>query len=305
MTNKIEKGNLIKHLAKNDCNFTIMNNEILFMNNPPVSLEILGAYWRLKSLPPDWHFTRNGFAQTCGCSKGKASKLLNQIEKINYFRKERKRAKNGQFDSYEYHFYETTNLDLLKETDDVTELENPTTKKPKTENPTTDNQASYKEYMNKESSNKKSKNIINKSETKVSDNSIKSKEVVNSTKGISRQEKKEQNIKKLTEMARKFTNNLELSESLDGFISLIARVDSRNLNEPTFRSNLRLLSKYQLAEQIEIVEKALRTNKPYLSKPYNSVKTINSVKSINPKISQTQSKRYIPNTITNKQKEDL
>ena len=63
----------------------------------PGSLEVIGLYTYLASLPPDWEFSRAQLCAHCAIGRDKLSKLLKKLEDLNLIRVAQNRAQNGKF----------------------------------------------------------------------------------------------------------------------------------------------------------------------------------------------------------------
>lgn len=101
--------NIIKQRALHKSNFTIIHNEILFQkkeNGKPISLEALGLFWRIMSLPKDWKLCVAGLAKITGISNPTVLRLLGELESFGYLTMEQARD-NGKLAGYVYYIKET------------------------------------------------------------------------------------------------------------------------------------------------------------------------------------------------------
>ncbi len=109
--------NIIKQRALHKSNFTICHNEILFtkIQEKPVSLQALGLFWRIMSLPPNWQLNVKGLASISGCSKNKITACLEELKQAGYITLTKQTNEKGQIEGYNYYIYETTNEALWNE----------------------------------------------------------------------------------------------------------------------------------------------------------------------------------------------
>ena len=110
------KYNLKKQRALHNSNFTICHNEILFtkINDKPISLEAIGLFLRLLSLPPDWDLNYAGLSVICGCCKDKIERLLTELKQAGYLTMIAERVK-GKIKGHNYYLNETINMNLWNE----------------------------------------------------------------------------------------------------------------------------------------------------------------------------------------------
>ena len=102
-----ENGNITKQRAYHKDNFTIIHNEILFKNkelNKRVSLDALGLFWRIMSLPPNWKLNSRGLASISDCGIDKINNCMKELIDFGYVKVKKVREK-GKFSS---NIYEVT-----------------------------------------------------------------------------------------------------------------------------------------------------------------------------------------------------
>ena len=172
-----ENGNITKQRAYHKDNFTIIHNEILFKNkelNKRVSLDALGLFWRIMSLPPNWKLNSRGLASISDCGIDKINNCMKELIDFGYVKVKKVREK-GKFSSNIYEVTETLRSDIWNtekyeivntknEQKDSTYgsepgLPNPRMEKPRLAKPRLANPDQYKYVINKNIN--KNKNNIN------------------------------------------------------------------------------------------------------------------------------------------------
>lgn len=180
------EGNIIKQRSFHKSNFTICHNEILFQkkeNGDPISLEALGLFWRLMSLPPKWRANYKGLAKICGCNKDRITKLIKELGEFGYVQIVDNRSAGNKFNGKIFILHETQDQTLWK-SDTAEELidmansyldnqyekpypEFPELEKTELEFPELENQHQYNINIYKENNNKNINNNLSENDLKV------------------------------------------------------------------------------------------------------------------------------------------
>lgn len=100
--------NIIKQRALHASNYTTLHNEILFKN---LSLEAVGLFLRLWSLPDNWKLSVKGLAKICNCGDQKITRIIQELETAGYLQKKQKRNGNRSA-GFEYIIFETLDSNL-------------------------------------------------------------------------------------------------------------------------------------------------------------------------------------------------
>lgn len=176
--------NIIKQRAIHKCNFTVLHNEILFqkLKEKPISLDALGLFWRILSLPPAWNLNQNGLMKICGCGKDKLKACFNELIEAGYLIKTQENNNStGQFEPNTYYVFETVDKTLwnINNEDEIVDTKNaelqenkspqadlPLAGKPSTEKPLTGNLPQYNMLINKENNIIKNYNNLSESESR-------------------------------------------------------------------------------------------------------------------------------------------
>ena len=178
--------NIIKQRALHKYNFTVCHNEILFqkkVDGTPLSLETIGLFWRLMSLPPNWKLTKQGLMTICGCGRDKIDKCLNELKQLGYLKAvQTKEECSGCFEPNTYYVFETLDNSLWNNSEDgeiinidnenLPEPENLATDLPATDLPATENLTLYNMLNNKNNNINKLNINISESDSRVTSDYI-------------------------------------------------------------------------------------------------------------------------------------
>lgn len=116
---------------KND--YTMINNYLIKDKN--LQLKDKGMLLVLLSLPNDWDFSVAGLEKICKETKDTINGILNNLQKYNYLKREKKRDAKGRFIDWQYDIYEIPK-DLY---DDLPHPKNRDMENPDMENPDMEN----------------------------------------------------------------------------------------------------------------------------------------------------------------------
>lgn len=110
-------------------NYTVLDNHQL--KNEQMSWKATGLYSYLCSLPDDWNIRLADLIKRKKDGKDSVNAGLKELEELGYLKREKARGENGQFDGWDFYFYE----EPLDTTGFDTAAEKPTREKPIAENP--------------------------------------------------------------------------------------------------------------------------------------------------------------------------
>ena len=97
--------------------FTVMSNDIFL--DKEASLKDRGLLATMFSLPSDWRFSIAGLASILLEGKEAISTGLNNLERLGYLRREKKRNEAGQFKVASYDFYDYRHFNPSQQTEQV------------------------------------------------------------------------------------------------------------------------------------------------------------------------------------------
>lgn len=114
-----KRGNLkIHYIDPDQGDFLMLPKEPLLSNRDYglMSLQALGLYYRLSSLPPNWEYNDRGMAIISGCGVDKVKTARKELEKFGYFEsKKQERNDKGHFKPTQYVFKQSIDNTYLKE----------------------------------------------------------------------------------------------------------------------------------------------------------------------------------------------
>lgn len=96
-----------------------------------LSFEARGFLMFILSMSDDWEFSTYGLSTLTGLSKSVVMRLVKELKENGYIVQKKKHDKAGHFSSYEWHIYESTELNENRTTENTELGENRTTAQPK------------------------------------------------------------------------------------------------------------------------------------------------------------------------------
>lgn len=109
MSNK-ESNSAVLRVHK-DRNYTVMSNEHLLFNKPPMSLKAKGLLSMFLALPDDWNYSISGLSSICKESRDCIRSTMEELKSYGYLKIEKQNGENGKF-TYIYHIFEKTQKNL-------------------------------------------------------------------------------------------------------------------------------------------------------------------------------------------------
>lgn len=127
---------IVRTVHNKDNPYAMINKKALWDSR--LSLEAVGLWSRLLSRPDDWRVSVCELVKSCGCSKDRIYRILNELIDNGYAYRHQMKSNSGKFDPIEFFVFE-----ISKSAEEIKEMfpqqDFPDTVNPDTEKPVTGN----------------------------------------------------------------------------------------------------------------------------------------------------------------------